>query len=167
MERMFECRDLWFCSCTCLGVHTTSRCSQQTGLAGACRHRSQRRQCRQLVKAEYAGQAEHAGRWGKQGKQGKQGGREGREAGRASRAGRASSNACGFMIGDGILNWIVNRLYQNTIWAHLECVHLVSDQTFLDVNLVETYEVYSHLHIPNAWEHYFCRAGAVFYSQKL
>ena len=91
----------------------------------ACRYGTQRRQCRQLVKAEYAGQAEHAGRWGKQGKQGKQGGREGREAGRASRAGRASSNACGFMIGDGILNWIVNRLYQNTIWAHLECVDLV------------------------------------------
>ena len=108
MERMFECRDLWFCSCMCLGVHTTSRCSQQTGLAGACRHRSQRRQCRQLVKAEYAGEAEHACRWGKQGKQGKQGGREGREAGRASRAGRASSNVCGFKISDNMFDLCVN-----------------------------------------------------------
>ena len=108
------------------------------------------------MKAEYAGQLGHAGRWGKQGKQGKQGGREGRDAGRASRAGRASSKACGFIIGDGIFNWIVNRLYQNTIWAHVECVHLMSDQMFFDVNLVETYKVYSHLHIPNAWGHYFC-----------
>ena len=52
--------------------------------------------------------------------------------------------------------------FTNTIWAHLKCVHLVSDQTFLEVNLVETYEVYSYSRIPLAWEHYFSRAEAVF-----
>ena len=39
-------------------------------------------------------------------------------------------------------------LYQNTIWAHLESVRLVCDQSFLEVNLVETTEVYIHLRIP-------------------
>ena len=61
-------------------------CSQQTGLAGGCQHGGQRRQRRQLVKAEYVGQAMGAGRWGKQGKQG---GKAKMQAGQAGQAGQA------------------------------------------------------------------------------
>jgi len=57
-------------------------------------------------------------------------------------------------------------LYQDTIWAHLECVHLVSDQAFLDVNFVGTNKVYSLLRIPKAWKRYFRRAEAVFLTPK-
>ena len=53
---------------------------------------------------------------------------------------------------------------RNTMWAHLECVHLVSDQTFLDVNLIETYEIYHPLSIPNSWKHYLRPAEAVFWT---
>ena len=50
----------------------------------------------------------------------------------------------------------------NSIWVHLECIHLVSDRAFLDVNLVQTYEVYTLFRIPNAWKHFFRIAEAAF-----
>ena len=37
---------------------------------------------------------------------------------------------------------------ENIIWAHLECVLLVFEQALLDVNLAETFDVYSVVCFP-------------------
>ena len=52
------------------------------------------------------------------------------------------------------------------IWAHLECVHLVSDGALLEVNLIETLEVYNRLRMLKEWKHCFRRAEAVFWMPK-